>query len=316
MSHVIPHIQHAGQPEGDGDVPPTPTRLVVLGDGLSDSGRFGPLTHDAYPPSPPFHGGRWTNGPTWVETLASHLGWALDPADNLAQGGATTGCLNINEPLRATLQLGPDAPIRGVLAQAEALAERRNLDAAALSVIWAGGHDIGASFDCGHPDPFTDPPSDNIATAVRTLAAAGARRFLLPTMPDAGSTPAYVGTERAATATAICAGLNEGIRHLADALPAQLGIEVVIFDAAAVFAAIAGDPAAYGIRHVTEAYLPDDQIDFTDPLRARHGIPNDRIGVDADEFMWFWSLAAGRRVHDALAQAAADLLSEHFHGPR
>jgi phospholipase/lecithinase/hemolysin len=135
-------------------------------------------------------------------------------------------------------------------------------------------------------------------------------------MPDAGSTPAYIGTERAAIATEICAALNEGIRHIADTFPAELGIEVVIFDAAAVFAAIATDSAAYGITYVTEAYLPDDQIDFTHPLRARHSIPDDRIGVDPDEFMSFWSLAAGRRVHDALAQAAADLLRAHFHLPR
>jgi hypothetical protein len=139
----------------------------VLGDGLSDSGRFGVLTDGAYPPSPPFHDGRWTNGPTWIETLASRLGWNLDPADSLAQGGATTG-------------------------------------------------------------------------------------------------------------------------------------------------SIASDPAAYGITHIGEAYLLDDQIDFANPLRARHEIPAHRTGVDPDAFMSFWSLAAGRRVHDALAAAAANLLSAYF----
>jgi hypothetical protein len=121
----------------------------VLGDGLSDSGRFGVLTDGAYPPSPPFHDGRWTNGPTWIETLASRLGWNLDPA-------------------------------------------------------------------------------------------------------------------------------------------------------------------AYGITHIDEAYLPDDEIDFANPLRARHEIPAHRTGVDPDGFMSFWSLAPGRRVHDALATAAANLLSAYF----
>lgn len=295
---------------------PTPTRLVVLGDGLSDQGRFGELTHNAYPPSPPFHDGRWTNGPTWVETLASRLGWSLDPTDNLAQGGATTGYLNINEPLRAALQLGLDAPIRGVLAQAETLAERGPLDPTALHVIWAGGHDIGAFLDYGQPDPFTSPPSDNIATAVRLLAAAGAQRFLLPTMPDAGSSPAYSGTEDATTATTICQALNEGIRTLAATLPDQLGIEIIVFDAAAVFVEVATNPAAHGITHVSEAYLPDDQIDFTNPLQARHSIPEDRNGADPDKFMSFWSLAAGRRVHDELATAAADLLRTYLELPR
>jgi phospholipase/lecithinase/hemolysin len=291
---------------------PPPTQLVVLGDGLSDAGRFGELTKNAYPPSPPFHNGRWTNGPTWVETLANHLGWSLDPADNLAQGGTTTGYLNINEPLRAALQLGPEAPIRGVLAQADTLAERGALDPTALHVVWAGGHDIGAFLDYGQPDPFTNPPSDNIATAIGILAAAGARRFLLATIPDVGATPAYAGTERAATATAICQALNDGIRAIAAALPAELGVEIIVFDAAAVFVDVATNPGAHGITHVAEAYLPNDHIDFTNPLQARHRFPDHRRGLDPDEFMSFWSLAAGRRVHDALAVAAADLLRAHF----
>lgn len=38
------------------------TKLIVFGDGLSDQGRFGVLTKNRYPPSPPFANGRWTNG--------------------------------------------------------------------------------------------------------------------------------------------------------------------------------------------------------------------------------------------------------------
>ena len=49
---------------------PSYSRIVVFGDGLSDAGHFGRLTTNRYPPSPPFHEGRWTNGPTWVEHLA------------------------------------------------------------------------------------------------------------------------------------------------------------------------------------------------------------------------------------------------------
>jgi hypothetical protein len=93
------------------------SKLIVFGDGLSDQGRFGALTHNRYPPSPPFAGGRWTNGLTWVEVLSQRLNLPLDPEDNFAQGGATTGWYNINEPLRQALGLAPDAPIRGVLAQ-------------------------------------------------------------------------------------------------------------------------------------------------------------------------------------------------------
>jgi phospholipase/lecithinase/hemolysin len=64
------------------------SKIVVFGDGLSDQGRFGRLTDNRYPPSPPFHRGRWTNGPTWIEHLAKLANIPLAAEDNYAQGGA------------------------------------------------------------------------------------------------------------------------------------------------------------------------------------------------------------------------------------
>ncbi len=90
------------------------SKLIVFGDGLSDQGRFVKLTQNRYSPRPPFLEGRWTNGLTWVEVLARQLNLPLSDADNWAQGGATTGYYNINEPLRQALGLDADAPIRGV----------------------------------------------------------------------------------------------------------------------------------------------------------------------------------------------------------
>jgi phospholipase/lecithinase/hemolysin len=166
--------------------------ITVLGDGLSDQGLFGRLTGGAYPPSPPFHEGRWTGGPTWVELLGESLGVALDDADNLAQGGATTGWVNINEPLRGALGLPDDAPIRGVLAQAEALlADHPALDPDRLYVIWAGGHDFGSYLESGFPDVVAEPPADNIGAAATRLLDAGARRFLIGLMPSLADTPTY-----------------------------------------------------------------------------------------------------------------------------
>lgn len=88
--------------------------ITVLGDGLSDQGRFGRLTGGTYPPSPPFHTGRWTGGPTWVELLATDMGVTLRDTDNLAQGGATTGWFNINEPLRQRFPDANDPAAHGV----------------------------------------------------------------------------------------------------------------------------------------------------------------------------------------------------------
>src|SRR5690349_1365451 len=51
----------------------TPSRLIVFGDSLSDIGNIDDATFGAVPGSSYFDG-RFSNGPAWVERLASNLG--------------------------------------------------------------------------------------------------------------------------------------------------------------------------------------------------------------------------------------------------
>ena len=282
------------------------SKLVVLGDGLSDQGLWGQLTQNRYPPSPPFHGGRWTDGPTWVEVLAQKLGLPLNPADSLAQGGATTGAYTINEPLRAALGLDPDAPIRGVLAQTDALLARATaLDPEALYVVWAGGHDFGSYLDFGQPDVVAHPPAANVRLALERLADAGAQYFIIGNMPDLGSTPAYFGTENGALATQLIATYNQGLAEVAADLRARRGLKIFEFDAVSIFVEIAMNPQQYGITVVSEAYLPADYIDFSNPLAPARPLSAERQGQDSGDYMTFWAVAAGRKVHGALGERAA-----------
>lgn len=285
---------------------PLYSKLVVLGDGLSDQGLWGALTENRYPPSPPFYGGRWTDGPTWVEVMAAQLALPLDPADNLAQGGATTGAYNINEPLRAALGLGPDAPIRGVLAQVDALLARTpQLDPEALYVVWAGGHDFGSYLDFGQPDVVAYPPAANIRLALERLADAGAPHFIVGNMPDLGSTPAYYGTEKGALATRLIADYNRGLAEAASELRQQRGLKIFEFDAVSVFVEVAMHPQRFGIKVVNEAFLPLDYIDFANPLAPPRPLPADRQGQDPGDYMTFWAVAAGSKVHAMLGERAA-----------
>lgn len=285
---------------------PLYSKLVVLGDGLSDQGRWGQLTQNRYPPSPPFYGGRWTDGPTWVEVMAEKLALPLDPEDNLAQGGATTGTYNINEPLRAALGLGPEAPIRGVLMQLDALLARSpRLDPAALYVVWAGGHDFGSYLDYGQPDVVANPPAANLRLALERLADSGAQHFIIGNMPDLGSTPAYYGTEKGALATRLVAAYNQGLAEAAAYLREQRGLRIFEFDAVSIFADIAINPQQYGIQTINEAFLPLDYIDFANPLAPASPLPADRLGRDSGDYMTFWAVSAGRKVHAELGERAA-----------
>jgi phospholipase/lecithinase/hemolysin len=238
--------------------------------------------------------------------MAEKLALPLDPEDNLAQGGATTGTYNINEPLRAVLGLGPEAPIRGVLMQLDALLARSpRLDPAALYVVWAGGHDFGSYLDYGQPDVVASPPAANLRLALERLADAGAQHFIIGNMPDLGSTPAYYGTEKGALATRLIATYNRGLAEAAAHLRQQRGLKIFEFDAVSIFTEIAMNPPQYGITVVNDAYLPADYIDFSNPLAPARPLPAERQGQDSGDYMTFWAVAAGRKVHAALGERAA-----------
>lgn len=128
--------------------------LVVYGDSLSDNGNFG----------------RWTDGPIWVEILASYLGADLY---DFAYGGATTSYDN------------PEAGIgwSGLQWQVE---NHVPPTYDALFSVWAGGND----FLQARPP---DMAAFNVGLALDELYADGARDFLVGNLPDIGSTPAFLG---------------------------------------------------------------------------------------------------------------------------
>ncbi|KAJ3104496.1 hypothetical protein HDU97_009109 [Phlyctochytrium planicorne] len=59
--------------------------VVVFGDSYSDSGNTFKQSNGKFPPSPPYAAGRFSNGPVWVENVASKFN---APIRNFAYGGA------------------------------------------------------------------------------------------------------------------------------------------------------------------------------------------------------------------------------------
>jgi phospholipase/lecithinase/hemolysin len=247
-----------------------------------------------------------------VELMAEQLRLELADDDNLAQAGATTGWLNINEPLRGALQLSDTAPIRGVQAQVEAvLTATPALDADRLYLLWAGGHDFGAYLESGYPDLLAHPPADNIRAAAQRLADAGARRFLIGLMPSLADTPSYRGTAQEQAARELVDTYNAELRDVAADLRAA-GARVILLDAAPAFLAVATNPAAHGVTEIIAPYLPPDFIDFANPLAAARPLPDDRIGRSPEEFLTFWAVSAGPAVHRQIGLMATFAVTETF----
>lgn len=162
--------------------------LYVFGNSLSDSGNLFALTGDVEPPSPPYFNGRFSNGPVWVERLAELLGLAIDfdttvlddpQANNQAIGGAFTDTRNSNDALI------PGEANAGILSQvANFAAAGGEIEHDDFVIVWGGA--INYIFDLSsNPDDVVD----DLVQAIEELTDLGARRFLVPNLPNLGDTP-------------------------------------------------------------------------------------------------------------------------------
>lgn len=290
--------------------------IVVFGDGLNDMGRWGLLTGYRYPPAA--HGflqGRWTNGKVWIEHVADTLGLQLGFENNFAMGGATTGVYNINENLRTALGFDSSVKLNGMLAQVhEYLGAKPSTTHKTLYVLWAGGHDIGSYLDYGQPDLQQVPPAANYTAAVELLINAGARHFMIGTMPDMGYTPGYYGTHKQKIASELCQQLNIGLEAMIKAFSSK-GIRFTLVDGAAIFAEVGNNPGKFGFNH-TEPYLPIGIIDFMNPLgETIVEVPNRDKGLNPDEFMNWWAVSASAAMHSVIASSAVKSFKAQYFRP-
>ncbi len=181
--------------------------VYVFGDSLSDVGNLFAKSGGAVPPPTRYFQGRFSNGPVWVEYFAeelgapppqaSALGFEISAGDSVvfAHGGAGTGMSNTT----------PDGffNVPGVLGQVELFrqalsAEGRMAPSEALYVIWGGANDF---LFLGTLNPRTTV--ENIRQAIESLYALGARRFLIPNLPDLGEVPVVAEASLGDTLSAI-----------------------------------------------------------------------------------------------------------------
>lgn len=221
--------------------------VVVFGDSLSDTGTLASLTGE---PSPPYFDGRFSNGPVAVEHLATQLGL---PLTSFAVGGATSGLENAQLPPAIFGQLH----FTGLLSQVGSFVTGLggpHADSDALYVVWAGSNDFLALIT----NPLLDPTLiaatavSNLTTAVSELYAVGARRFLLPNLPDIGLTPDAQATPFGAVLSGLSADFNAALAAAYGALGASLpGIELTYLDVFGLQNAVVADPAAYGLTNTS-----------------------------------------------------------------
>lgn len=223
--------------------------LYVFGDSLSDDGNLYKATGDSTPENPPYYQGRFSNGPVWVEYLATDLGLTFNPNTDFAYGGAGSGYNSTS--------VNPNIP--GLLTQVDGFTSylqqtHQQADPNALYTVWAGSND----YVFGN---VTDPsrPVDNILSAITSLAQAGAKNFLVPNLPDLGSVPlvnqnSQVSNELATLSSLHNSDLASGLDTLSEKLSPD-SVNIFQLDVNSLFNDALANPGKYGFTNVTDSCL-------------------------------------------------------------
>ena len=260
--------------------------LFVFGDSLSDSGNYYKLSGGS--PPAPYAGGRFCNGPVWVEYLCTSLGMDYQPADNFAVGGATTGTFNSNNGFAGREYPGLLTQVASFTATCGTVKHPER----ALYVVEAGANDFFVALTTGaSPAEVIAKGVNNTITALQQLRAAGARFIIVMNVPDLGVTPMALNLGLSVQLAQLTAAYNDTLNRALDQL-GQAGIPTIRLDSYAVLDDMAKHPAKYGFGIVTVPFL------FAP------------AGSNADEFLYWDPVHPTTGAHEVLAEEALDQILE------
>ena len=220
--------------------------IVSFGDSLSDVGNDYVASGGTQPaPAADYSQGRFTNGGNWLDYLAHDLGVAAPVASlaggsDYAFGGASTGT--------GTTTYAPGQAVPNVDTQIAMYLSGHTPTSGELFTIWAGANNLLIG---NQTNPTV--PAQDIAHEITTLAAAGAKQFLIPNLPLLGAIPASSGfslaQQQALNAWSI--GFNQTLQAEASMLQASLGVQIHLVNIQGLFQQVLANPASFGFTNVT-----------------------------------------------------------------
>jgi outer membrane lipase/esterase len=274
------------------------TNLVVFGDSLSDNGNAFIGTSGATPSPPLYTTGRFTDGAdtspagtpggVWHEVLSGLLGEPvatpfLAGGTNFAVGGA---------------KILPGDPVIPSLAQQVALAlsaSGGHADPNALYVLWGGANDLYGAVETAGATPDDVAATETAMNAslvndIGTLAAFGAKKFLLLNLPQLATTPRGAADPLNAALSAASTQFRTDLAVDAAVLTQTLGVRIAEVDIYGLYQSILANPAAFGYTNVTT--------------------PAQGLAVNPDQYL-FWDVPShptttGHRLIGLAADAAVE----------
>jgi phospholipase/lecithinase/hemolysin len=266
-------------------VPSQLTGIVAFGDSTVDAGNFALADGGTFPVSPPYLGGRFSNGPMWVERLAADLGMpALTPSlaggTDYAFGAAYTRLDGLSDA--GTPNIGTQI--------SSYLGTHQQFQANQLIVMAGGANDLLAGAK-------PSVPASNLEQEITAMAQAGGRTFLVANGYPLGDTPQArsQGADAMHALNVATAQLNQRLAVAEDRLERSLGITIIGLDVAGFVSAATDHPAEFGLQNATGQAL--------DAPFGQSGL----VVPNPDQYLWWDQLhmtAAANRMVGALAAAA------------
>ncbi|UEM23154.1 SGNH/GDSL hydrolase family protein [Skermanella mucosa] len=254
--------------------PRTYDGIVVFGDSLSDTGNAA--------------GARFSNGPVWVEHLASHFSLPVEPAisggTNYAVGGARAHDPGSPYNLRAQAD-------RYLAEEPDRKTVRRT-----LFIVYGGANDLLAAVSGRDPVVLATDAVRVLAGIADDLASAGAGTILMPNLPDLAKVPAVrqFGPTVGRIASQVTTGFNQALDRTIAGVEARRGTRVVRLDVHGLVERVFRDPGVLG--------RPD--VNLTDPCAGAG-----RICAEPDRYIFWDQVHPTAFGHARLANAALRALA-------
>ncbi len=226
-------------------------KLYVFGDSFSDTGNVFNATNGIVPPNPLYFNERFSNGSVWVEYLASDLGLTFNPNTNFAFGGATTGLKNIGINTLPGLQQQINSFTTA----------NPSADPNSLYILWAGVNDYLDYFFQGTPNPTQSVT--NLSTAVKSLAAVGARDIMVLNLPDLGKFPVTSGNSQISSLfSTFTSKQNSSLTTNLKLLSQELNpnVNIIPLDVNSLFNRIIAKPEEFSLTNVTDSCIGDSPV--------------------------------------------------------
>jgi phospholipase/lecithinase/hemolysin len=262
--------------------------IYVFGDSFSDPGNVFNFTNGAIPPNPTYFNGRFSNGPIWVEYLASELGLTFNPNNNFAFGGATTGTDNLGLSFLPGLKQEIN----------DFTTTNNSANPNALYIIWAGTNDYLEYFYGNTPNP-TESVS-NLSSAITSLADVGAENILVVNLPDLGKFPVTGDNSQTASALSTFTNVhNSDLTKTINLLNQELSPEtnIIPLDVNSLYNRIIATPEEFGFTNVTDSCIGDLSVV---PIE----VPVKPVLCNPDQFLFWDEVHPTTATHQLIGELA------------